>query len=460
MPELSEKAAPADAVRQQIEMLDQFENYRRTWELELLISGAVVFALLGVPARLDDWFFSFSVHISRSQFMPVFYGYFYLKLIAYSLIVTFCVNLSLRAYWIGLIGLGKVFPDGIRWEEVKEGPISLRLSKSFPSLQQLTQGADKVCSLIFSSSFIIVFIFVFSIVLVSAITLVAFLISLAIPGAFGKIFFGLLVPVFVLPGIVAQIDKSLAKKPPEAWEGRWFVKPIQAILKGFYWVTARPLFSSIQLTLASNVNRKISVPLFISSFVLLFGFFMVSMILRGTDRLLVHGYTMFPDVNVERGIDYGHYENLRPEGEIYRRYPSIQSDIIEDPFIKLFIPYSPRDNDDLARLCRDVEPVPQQGFRIGSRTRVEMRPTAANLEAALACLGSFQRIFINGERIEPAFDYFTRSDTEVRGIMTYLPVEGLPKGKNLLHIERVETEEPGQENGDGEKIEFFIPFWI
>ena len=169
-----------------------------------------------------------------------------------------------------------------------------------------------------------------------------------------------------------------------------------------------------------------------------------------SDKLPVNDYRLFPDVGVERGVDYRHYESLQPPGKILRKSPSIQSDIIRDPFVRLFIPYSPRYNSDLAEHCPDVEPIPKEGY-FG-----DARPSEKIVGSALDCLGSYHLVFLNGKRLDLEFDFFTRAETGVRGIVTYIPTERLPRGRNALRIERVAVEEEEQED----KTEYFIPFWI
>src|SRR5688500_6169378 len=74
--------------------------YDRTWELELLISGAVVFALLQFPSALDRWFWRVDPHLVGAAEESAFFVYFYSKLIVYTLVATFVVHLCSRAYWV------------------------------------------------------------------------------------------------------------------------------------------------------------------------------------------------------------------------------------------------------------------------------------------------------------------------------------------------------------------------
>ena len=100
---------------------------RVTSELELIIAGALLFGLLTVPGRIDAWYASVRPHVAGDLHLAYFLGYYYLMLIAYTLIATFCVHIGARAYWVGLMGLQSVYPEGPDWARVRNrGPIGIR----------------------------------------------------------------------------------------------------------------------------------------------------------------------------------------------------------------------------------------------------------------------------------------------------------------------------------------------
>src|SRR3954469_2837672 len=87
-----------------------------TWELELLISGAVLFALFQIPPVLNGFFARIEPHATTAVMSALLFVELYLKAIVYALIASFVVHLIGRAYWVGLVGLHSVFPKGVRWE--------------------------------------------------------------------------------------------------------------------------------------------------------------------------------------------------------------------------------------------------------------------------------------------------------------------------------------------------------
>ena len=87
----------------------------RTDELELIISGLTIFALFSMPGWLFDKMANIYTHLSTSQVIATSLGTSLLAGICYGLAACFVVHLMARAYWVGLIGLRTVFPDGINW---------------------------------------------------------------------------------------------------------------------------------------------------------------------------------------------------------------------------------------------------------------------------------------------------------------------------------------------------------
>src|SRR5690349_17536070 len=100
-----------------------------TWELELLISGAVLFALFQIPSLLNGLFAHLEPHATTAIMAVLLLVQIYVKAIVYALIAAFVVHLIARAYWVGLVGLHSVFPNGVRWEEFKSGPVTLEVYK-------------------------------------------------------------------------------------------------------------------------------------------------------------------------------------------------------------------------------------------------------------------------------------------------------------------------------------------
>src|SRR5262245_61517168 len=94
------------------------------WELEMVIAGAVVFALVQLSQAMDAGFDRLAPHLPTGGLAALVLLTYYSKGILYALIACFLLNVAARAYWAGLLGLDAVFPEGIRWERLRYGPIT------------------------------------------------------------------------------------------------------------------------------------------------------------------------------------------------------------------------------------------------------------------------------------------------------------------------------------------------
>jgi hypothetical protein len=430
---------------------------RQTWELEMLISGAVVFALLQLPSAVDQGYERLDPHLEGSLAYGLFIVLYYAKLALYALIASFLVHLASRAYWVGLIGLEAVFPRGVQWEKVTSGPIGRRLfEKRLLSLPALIARTDDFCSMIFSFSFLIVFVFVLSVFLAGLLGLLAFGISRLFLGGehLGVVFRVLMLLLLVPYLVVTMLDKVVGPKLDPASRP---ARVLHAANAFYYRAFFMDLYGPIMLTLFSNIRKQVMYPLFTAAFLGLVGLFFLGEMRRG-GRLSLDSDIYMPVVAGEREVSPSYYENLRPEDEVFRMEPSIQSDVVTDPYLRLFIPYYPRrDNPALARRCPGLKPLREPGLTLKDRNASP--PPAAAAAEVLRCLSDLHRVSLDGKPLAGLeLNFSTHPKTGVRGLVGYVPVADLPRGSHLLRVEAVPRPEPRK--GDRPPDPYLIRFWL
>jgi hypothetical protein len=403
----------------------------RPWELELLISGAVVFSLLQLPSLVDDWFAGVQAHLAGRAYFGAFMLYTYVKLIVYTLIACFVTHLGMRAYWVGLIGLESVFPHGVRWDNSSYGPVMTEVYREkIGRLQPRIDAADRFCSILFPLAFTVVALFVFSILILGIGASLAFGVSRLLFG--GRYFEPAFVGVFSLAAVIpigAWIaDRVLGARVERGGRGHRMLR--RASLAAYY-VNAMPIYGTTFMTLISNVRKGARYPAMYALMALLFGFFFVKDIFLGQGLVTTGDHLYLPDQAGVFGIEAESYEDQREPGEVYARTPSIQSDVIRDPYVKLFIPYMPvRHGEAFAERCQGVRPLSRGGPRLG----VAPVPDSAAVRTLLDCWARLQPVALNATPIRPDFRFYRHPGTGVRGILAYIPTAGLPQGANLLTV--------------------------
>lgn len=426
------------------------QSYDRTWELELLISGAVAFTLLQLPGVADAAFDRLSPRLGEGLHRVLMFGYIYSKIILYALIATFIVHLAARAYWVGLVGLSSVFPNGIRWEELKYGPVTREFYRErLPTLQAQVATVDRFCSILFSFATIIVLTFVSSTIFVTALGGLAWFVSnRVLDRANDLIVFYAMMALLVIPMIIAtQLDKRRGERLGA--RGR---RSIRRVVWGMYATQFGSLTSTISNTLFSNLNRTKAVGTFYLAFVGLMGFFIVRDVMIRLDGNSLDSYQYLPDVEGRSTVAFRYYEDQRPAGLVDARSPSIQSDIIRDPYVRLFLPYFPRRHNYLM-----LERCPET---VAALESAEGDARRAADQALLDCVAAIQPISLNGMPLRPRLHHYTRPESGIRGMIAYLPTAGLPAGENLLVIEAIPRPQRNLDDDDEPADPHFIPFWV
>jgi hypothetical protein len=123
-----------------------------TWEIELLISGASVFALMQFPGWINSHFLPIHLALANSLLSDLINPMFiYAKGAAYALIITLLVHIILRAYWVSLIGLHSIHPKGLDHEKLKIGPIQKRImDENQGNMEDIIERADNRSTLVFA----------------------------------------------------------------------------------------------------------------------------------------------------------------------------------------------------------------------------------------------------------------------------------------------------------------------
>lgn len=141
---------------------------QESWQLELLVSGFVIFGLFQALSPVKEFFslnnFSASGGVALA-FLTGVVG-FSVIISMHLLLFNLLVHLVLRGLWIGAVGL-RYYSGDIDYNNLKYSEkFQKHLKKKIGSFDQYIKKLEDYCSIIFSLSFLLVFIFLsFSVIL-------------------------------------------------------------------------------------------------------------------------------------------------------------------------------------------------------------------------------------------------------------------------------------------------------
>ena len=231
----------------------------RTDELELIISSLTIFALLSIPGWLFDKIADIYTHLSTSLAIASIVGTTLLAGTSYGLAACFVVHLMARAYWVGLIGLRTVFPDGVNWSKTPGlGPLSRQYYRdTLPDLDTVIQNTDRLAS----SLFAVISMLTLSVLWFGTILIVILVVSGAVGARFGLTNTGMgigsavLLSVFVgIPILLYLLDRQLASRVPRLVDSRIFAGLVRFLRRVAGLAFPQRLVLPVQLTLQSNTR--------------------------------------------------------------------------------------------------------------------------------------------------------------------------------------------------------------
>lgn len=420
-----------------------FESLReRTDELELLISGISLLALLALPNWLVEHWSRASVHVDDVKLAVIMVAFPLAIGLSYTLAAAFLLHLVVRAYWVGLIGLKSVFSRGIRWERLDSlGPIARELHQErVVELGIAINAADRLASVIFATISLVALsilsggLIMVGILLLSVLSAYVFHLSpTSVRGLIGILFLSFV--GLSLTSIVLDRGAAMFRKPGRK-PSKWLRSVVRALLKTQSLFGPQRLTLPLQLSLESNLPRR--------SFSIIFMVIIVSTVMIGViqprlakDFAPFGSYTYLTDDDVDSGVRSASYENLRSEGDRLLRVPVIPSDLIADAYLRVFLPYLPnRDNFSVGEDCADA--------------------TVATTRHA--CLKSLWSIRLDEVEIDVSpFLEAERRDLGMRGLQGYLSMAGLHPGAHELAIKwKPRSVDPAALKG----VDYRIPFWF
>jgi hypothetical protein len=426
-------------------------GFQFTRELELLISAALVFSLLRLPELLDEWWDANFVHVDGYAFTTIWIIYYVGKLVSYAFVAAMTGHFILRGLWVGVLGLQSAFPGGADHERLHHGPFLRRFyAKRLASLDELDERVDRIAASIFG--FVFMFILLFA---VAALTAgIAFVIALGMARLTGsdRVVGPTFAVLFLLPAAGSLFLNFVDRRSRTGNLSPRMEAFAEKLMRFLHYATLNFLYAPLFLTFTTRLSKKLVTTVQMVFMYSLIAIFIVNM-LAARGVLGFDSYNYFPTRTGKFDVRSAHYEDRRRPGAV-PVIPTIQSDVIEGPYVRLFIPYDGReDSARIRQICPDVAPVRDEGVYL-DLPKTTPEPRSREL---LACFAKLYTIQLDDKPMtDLRFSFYTNPETRVPGRLAMIPTAGLAAGQHTLAIRH--TPLPGGQK-DRRRDEFFIHFW-
>jgi len=450
------------------EELQWFEKLRlNSWEVEILIVGFVLVILFNIPDTLSLELTKIQEGFSVKQeedliiWLIRFVTIGIISDIVQILIVSFSIYLGLRGFWVGVLGLSSVYPDGINIKKLNFNKIFNKQISQY-NFNDFIIKIDNICSSIFSFSFLISF---------SIVSLCIFLIELIVLSVYlqkltelfledtSNVSLIIFLP-FLFCGVLYFIDyflfgilKKIKWKP--------FGYLFNIIDKFYKYITLIFIYDTLYYAFISNVKRRIVFLLIVCCI----------FIISASESIDLEKQTYFPNVKSSTVImKYRNYEDKFKQRDyyddsLYPSFPFIQSDVISVNHLKLHIPYLSIMNRPIEYFCPEVS-----GIFLVADTSEEQK--IQKQELILNCINNAYSLFIDNEEIESDFVFYDYSHLllDIKTFYMLIPLEQFNNGRHILRIDKLLKDDMTgvgfnngkilQEFASGSDSTLYIPFYI
>ncbi|APG66194.1 hypothetical protein LPB136_12785 [Tenacibaculum todarodis] len=407
-----------------------------SWEAELLVSAIAIFGTFKLFGVIS-WCVNFFINVLNPEQYVIGYYIVTFGLLAVSILVSmFIIHFSLRAYWIGLVGLNSVFPDYSIEDSAYSEIYTRKILGILPKLKDSIQKTDELCSVIFSAAFTMLMIYAYSSLFTSVYLFVFNLLStyintyiLLIPA----VLIGLSLLVQIIITFVANLKVNRKKEKLQilSFKVNTFVSKI---LFG-------PLYRSIlqiSMIFGSNFKKKKSLIYLVLTFLFAGVLVFANQIPKTNILYLTSHKKHFNTTKV-----YSSFYNDENKNNTFLLTPEIESDKVEANVLKIFIPVFKHEENMKTEFCGDDNE--------NSELSLEVRREEWNT-FILDCYNQYYHIYINDKKIDVEFLRLNaHSRTKQSGVISYLDISNLKKGINSIEVKK--------EFGETKILNWKIPFY-
>jgi len=413
-----------------------------SWQLELIVSGIVIFLMIGAYEPLSG--ISNQVEIIRlgsSPILSVSSLFFSFLELSYLLLVgMFLLHLSIRGVWIGAIGLRSV-SGGFDYDELEFQPrFSQFLYKRLGNFDDYIARLERNASVTFS----LAFLFFFAILSVGFFFVALMLGTFVFSGpdgqvnsedmALGKWWFytiTALVIIWILVMVVAGLF-YLVDFVTFGWlkRRRWLRRIYYPFYRLLGWITLARLYRPIYYNIIDNKFGKRLVGVYV----------LVAFLFTLVSGFELTPFAHFSYANHKAGVihtgNYADSGDFKTSEEANFNFPSLGSRFAREDYLEVFVPSDYRRYKGiLKKRFPELRLLAPSSVSFLGRIRLQDIPEE-KIDSTLRALGAVHRVYLNDSLLSDVrWQFYQHPVREQPGLLYDLPVYDLPRGEHRVRIE-------------------------
>lgn len=409
------------------EVIDRLEI--ESWQLELLVSGFAIFLvaasfdpILEFGRRVNVVYEGMSTQFDILMIIPS-------GLLAsiFFVFVNLLLHLVFRGLWISAIGIrflsGDIDLESLRLAK----PFDRFLGKRLQSFDRFIEKLERISSVIFGFTFLLVFMIMSMILLVLFVQLMFFVFQWVRPyfsEETSETIFGLGTFFFVLGALFYFIDFiSIGFFKSRRWISVWYYP----LYRFFSWITLAAVYRPLYYNLIDNqFGRRVVLAL------VPYMFLMLSIVSIRSDI-----YQYIPEDDQSRQLILELYDNER--GETTRiKTASLPSRYVDNGYLELFIHSVPKvDNETITKKYPKLRAPKEEGIKWLFYQRKVREKDRSPADSLLQAMASLYQIRIDDSLYQDLdYFFFETEKYKQQGLKTIIDIAHLDRGKHQVSIDK------------------------
>ena len=424
--------------------LDKLQQ--ESWQLELIISGFAIYGLFVAYEPLLE-----SARAAQNDRLLYRFIASAIGLIACSILLfNLLLHVVLRGLWIGALGLRYVSGD-IDYDKLNySGKFTRFLKKRIGSFDKYIATLENYCSILFAVSFLLIFYFLGIVMTMLALALVAILILDDAEGIMQGVGIGIVLVILLgmLLTLIDFITLGLLKR------NKWVSKVYFPI----YWVFSFLTLSFLYRPLVYNfLDNRFGKRLMIA----LIPFYAVLVVIASLEYRTSNYFTL-DDTSTTYYSSPRNYDDELEDSDNFVRVASIQSRVITEPYVELFVLLNENVENYLFNMQNSLRPEKDErglssSINVTGGDRIQdlpFRKLDSVRREYIKTVDETYSVVIDSVKYTPGF-VLTSNNKDQLGFESFINIKTLAEGKHILRLQRIRL----QKGDTVQSTRVTIPFW-